>query len=914
MNSKSANFNPERWSKVEQLFDTVADMSPSGRAAYLAKACGTDLELRSYVESLARADIAKDTVIEESIRSVLNLAAPESPSITDVIGERIGPYRIVRVIGSGGMGVVYLADRADDQFRQRVAIKVVRQRLVHPEIGERLISERQILASLDHPNIARLFDGGTMADGTPYLVMEYIEGVPIDDYCDGCRLGINERLALFRTICAAVHYAHQNLVVHRDIKPTNILVTADGTPKLLDFGIAKLLDAGGAATQGLTRDGAVMMTPENAAPEQVLNGTVTTATDIYALGVLLYRLLTGHPPYQVGENPREMALTICEQVPERPSIVVSRDSLAAVPPEINGNKVSPELITRYRNTSLERLRRRLKGDLDNIVLVALRKEPQRRYRSVNEFSEDIRLHLASMPVLAQPDTWRYRSEKFMRRHTVGVAMSGILVTLLVTFGAAMTVQNKRIIEERDTAEEVSAFLEEIFRAPDPGNARGLDITAKEILSMGAKNIRQQLDDRPAIQATLMETMGRVYFNLGEYEPSIAMLEESLSLRQQSLGDDHPDVAASKNALAASLMRTANYERARALLDEALEVNRRKHGKSSAAVASTMFNLAELLHATGELEEAQRFASASIDIYTVQSDRYAVELAEAKNALARILRGKNDLDEAERLQREAIALVERHLGKDHPFIAYYLQNLAVVLQAQGELDAAEAMFYESIAVTRKVLGEEHDTLGGSLVMLGALLHNKGEFDDAEAAFRDALAVHKKVRGTEHPYVAYDMTSLAMLLQDKGRLDESESLLRDALQLYEGSVGRDHQYVASALTELGAVLTEKGLPQDAEPLLIRAIAIRAQDYTSTHPLVAATNTVYGHTLARLGRYDEAERLLIDNLPYLTPATGGTDRRSRRALAWTVSLYEDWEKPEAAERYRQQMPPVSPVASNE
>jgi serine/threonine-protein kinase len=909
MNSKPSDPNPERWARVERLFDEVADMTPSDRAAHLAKACGADTELRTYIESLARSDMAKSSIMQDSIRGVLELAMPETRSITDMVGERIGPYRVVRVIGSGGMGVVYLAERADEQYRQRVAIKVVRQRLVYPEIAERLVGERQILANLDHPNIARLFDGGTTADGTPYLVMEYIDGLPVDDYCDGRRLNINERLALFRTICSAVHYAHQNLVVHRDIKPTNILVTEDGVPKLLDFGIAKLLGAGGAAMDGLTRDGAVMMTPENATPEQVLNGPVTTATDTYALGVLLYRLLTGHPPYQIGDSPREMALAICEQIPERPSIAVARESVAPDPPARNGDNATPELISRYRSTSTEKLKRRLKGDLDNIVLVALRKEPARRYHSVNEFSEDVRLHLASMPVLAQPDSWRYRSEKFLRRHTVGVAMSTIMVALLVAFGVAMTVQNKRIIEERDTAEEVSSFLEEIFRAPDPGNARGLDITAKEILSMGAKNIRQQLDDRPAIQATLMETMGRVYFNLGEYEPSIAMLEESLSLRQQSLGDNHPDVAASKNALAASLIRTADYERARSLLDEALELNRREHGKSSAAVASTMFNLAELLQATGKLDEAQRFASASIDIYAPQSDRYAVELAEAKNALARILRGKNDLGEAERLQREAIALVERRLGKDHPFIAYYLQNLAVVLQAQGELDAAEAMFRESIAVTRKVLGERHDLLGTSLVTLGTLLHNKGEYDDAESAFRDALTVHKEARGAEHPFVAYDMTSLAMLLQDKGLSDQAESLLRDALRLYEASVGPDHQYVASTLTELGAVLTEKGLPQEAEPILLRAVGIRAQDYPATHPLVAATNTVYGHALARLGRYDDAERLLVDSLLYLTPATGGLDRRTRRALAWTVNLYEDWGKPEEADRYRQRILPPDP-----
>ncbi|MEX2124134.1 MAG: serine/threonine-protein kinase [Woeseia sp.] len=720
----SPELNRERWARVEHLFDEVAEMSPTGRAAYLASACGNDLELREYIESLARSDIAKNTIIEDSIRGLLELAVPDLRSNSDVIGERIGPYRVVRAIGSGGMGVVYLAERADEQFRQQVAIKLVRQRLIDPEIEQRLVSERQILANLDHPNIARLFDGGTTTDGTPYLVMEYIDGLPIDDYCDGRRLSIHERLALFRTICSAVHYAHQNLVVHRDIKPTNILVTEDGTPKLLDFGIAKLLDAGGAATDGLTRDGAVMLTPENAAPEQVLNGRITTATDTYALGILLYRLLTGHRPCQVGSNPREMALAICEQIPERASAVVTRRTDTSDSQASGDAPMTPELISRYRSTTLEKLVRRLKGDLDNIVQVALRKEPARRYRSVNEFSEDIRMHLASLPVLARPDSWHYRSGKFVRRHVAGVAMSSMLVALLAAFGVAMVVQNKRIVQERDTAKEVSTFLEEIFMAPDPGNARGLDITAKEILAKGADRISDQLGDRPVIQATLMGTIGRVYFNLGEYEPSIAMLEESLRIRRQALGEQHPDVAAGKNELAVSLIRTADFERARQLLEEALAQNRREYGESSTEAAANLYNLAALHQATGELDEAERFAGSSIAIYAQGGDRYAADLAEAKNALARILHDKNDLDGAETLEREAIALVKTHLGEDHPFMAYYLQNLAVVLQTKGDIDAAEAMLYESIAATRKVLGEEHSLLGGSLVRLGTLLHNKG----------------------------------------------------------------------------------------------------------------------------------------------------------------------------------------------
>ena len=901
---KSRDLDAERWARVERLFDEVADMTPSERTAYLRNVCGNDPELRNYIESLANSDVAKSTFIEDSIRGVLEQAAPQSRALGQLIGERIGPYRIVQVIGSGGMGVVYLAERADEQFRQQVAIKLVRQRLISPEIEERLVSERQILANLDHPNIARLLDGGTTEDGTPYLVMEYIDGLPIDDYCDGRRLSINERLALFRTICSAVHYAHQNLVVHRDIKPTNILVTEDGTPKLLDFGIAKLLDAGGAATAGLTREGAIMMTPENAAPEQVLNGQITTATDTYALGILLYRLLTGQRPCRVTGTPREMILAICEQVPERPSAAIRRQSASSDADTGEDLPVTPELVARYRGTTIDKLERRLKGDLDNILQVALRKEPARRYRSVSEFSDDIRMHLASLPVLARPDSWHYRTGKFVRRHATGVTMSFMLVALLAAFGVAMTVQNKRIALERDTAREVSTFLEEIFMAPDPGNARGLDITAKEILATGADRISSELGERPAIQATLMETIGRVYSNLGEYEPAVDILEESLRIRLQTLGDDHPDVATGKNELAVSLFHTAEYERARHLLEEALDLNRREHGAMSAPVAVNLINLAELHMEIGGLDEAEQFASGSIDIYTAHGDTYPAELAEAKNVLARILLRKNELDEAEKLEREAIALVRTHLGEDHPFIAHYLQNLAVLLQTKGDLDAAEAMFYESIDATRKILGEEHSLLAGSLVRLGTLLHNKEQFDAAETAFRDALAVHAKARGPEHPFVAYDMTSLAMLLQDKGELDEAESLLRDALELYEDSIGPDHQYVASTLTELGAVLTEQDRLLEAETVLLRAIEIRTQDYPDVHPLVAATHIVYGHTVARLGRYAEAERLLVDNYPYLGQPSGELDRRARRALGWTANLYEAWGKPEEAARYRQQI----------
>jgi serine/threonine protein kinase/tetratricopeptide (TPR) repeat protein len=819
-------------------------------------------------------------------------------------GRRIGPYRIVRVIGTGGMGIVYLAERADESFRQQVAIKVVRNRLVDPETEKRLVGERQILASLDHRNIARLLDGGAMADGTPYLVMEYIDGVPIDHFCDSRRLSIDERLELFRRICSAVHYAHQNLVVHRDIKTTNILVTRDGTPKLLDFGIAKLLDPAGMASDGLTRQGVLVMTPENAAPEQVLGGAVTTATDTYALGLLLYRLLCGHPAYRLRGNHREIAETICYEQPQPPSAMVGVYWKEPESRERELEVVRPELVARYRGTTTDKLRRRLQGDLDNIVLTALRKEPARRYRSVHELSEDIRLHQQCLPVRARPDTWRYRSGKFVRRHATGIGMLSAVVALLVAFGLTVMVQNQRIARERDAAMEVAQFLEEIFTAPDPWQARGSDITAREILGRGASRIRTELDDRPGIQAMLMQAIGNAYYGLGDYDPAIEMLEEALRLRRAQLGDASVEAASVKSDLGAVLLRKADYDRARQLLEEALAQARREDGDRAPSVAANLFYLADIARLTGDLAAAEQYASESLAIYQEREQQFPRQLAEAKSALARILRAKGDAHAAERLYREAIAFTRERLGSDHPSLAYPLQNLAVVLREQGRYAEAEAMFHEAIDFARTVFGDEHDLVAGSLVMLGALQRDRGAFDAAEASFREAMALHKSSLGADHPFVAYDMTSMAMLFVDENRLAEAESLLREALSIYEQSLGPEHLYVSSTLTELGILLVEKGEPAEALPLLERALDIIGHTQAPSDFLVAGGNAALGHALARLGRYEEAERLLVDSVPRLLAPEVPSSRRGRLALRWLVELYEAWERPDEASRYREQL----------
>ena len=859
---------PDIWPRIEALFAAASRLDADGRAHYLQTECADDPLLRDYVSSLLAADPAIDATVQHTIAETISRAftATETDSMK---GETIGPYRVERLLGTGGMGVVYLAARADQQFEQQVAIKLGRHRLVDPQTESRLRKERQILADLDHPCIARLFDGGTTDQGVPYLVMEYIDGVRLDTYCDLHRLTVRQRLRLFQEICGAVHYAHQNLIIHRDIKAANILVTADGTPKLLDFGIAKLISPEGRELDNLTREGAAIMTPANAAPEQLLGRPVTTATDVYGLGLLLYRLLCGLRAFEADAlSPREFALMVCEQAPVRPSQRLQQAPAASA-------------IASDRSTTSDRLQRALAGDLDTIVLSALRKDPARRYRSAAALAHDIDLHLRSMPIVARADSWRYRTGKFLRRHVAAVTASVLGLAVLAAFTVLLLIQNRVVIKERDTAREVSQFLEDIFMAQDPAQARGTSITAEELLATGADRIRSDLKDRPEIQATLMATIGRVYFGLGLYDASARMLEQALQLRLVSLGKSHPDVAAVQNDLAESLIRLPDYPRAEALLNEALAINRRHGGDRSPSVAKNLFNLAELHLKTSEHEAAEVFANASVDIYSQYMESHSIELAEAKNMLARILQVRGDLQRTETLLLEAIEIVSASEGPDHPLMAYYLQNLGVLQRSKGDLDAAEATLKRAVDVTRRVLGENHHLLAATLVNQGTLLHAKGDLVNAEIVLRDALDLHRKTRGENHPMVGYDMTVLGMLLHDKSDLAAAEMLLRGALSVYEESLDDNHQYTASALTALGAVLNSQGKLAEARTTLERAMAIRAQDYSSDHELYAATQAEYADTLTRLGLFDEAEPLLRQSLDALRDRPGRGRQRANEAF---------------------------------
>lgn len=417
---------PEKWQRIDQLFDDALELAANERAAFLDATCAEDAELRCDVESLLAATEASGDFIE------LPLMTTDDDEAVSLAGQSLGPYRLLREIGRGGMGVVYLATRADDEYNKQVAIKLIQPGPPNKDLLRRFRRERQILASLDHPNIARLLDGGTTAQGVPYLAMEYIAGTPITQYCDAQKLSITARLKLFRSVCAAVQYAHQNLVIHRDLKPGNILVTADGGVKLLDFGIAKLLDTDSGPVASNTTSGLHVMTPEYASPEQIQGEPITTASDVYALGVVLYELLTGHYPYRFKDRSLpEIIRVICEQEPEPPSRAISRVETHTADNGKSQTIISAETVSRTREGKPERLRARLRGDLNDIALMALRKDPQQRYRSVEQLSEDIRRHLEGQPVLARKATFAYRASKFIRRYKTGVAAAAIILVILL---------------------------------------------------------------------------------------------------------------------------------------------------------------------------------------------------------------------------------------------------------------------------------------------------------------------------------------------------------------------------------------------------------------------------------------------------------------------------------------------------
>ncbi|HEX6199978.1 MAG TPA: serine/threonine-protein kinase, partial [Thermoanaerobaculia bacterium] len=701
----------------------------------------------------------------------------------------------------------------------------------------RFRTERQILAALEHPHIARLLDGGTTDRGLPYLVMEYVDGEPITAYCEARGLPVRERLELFRTVCAAVQVAHQNLVVHRDLKPANILVTADGTPKLLDFGIAKLLNPElSGATVVPTLAGWRPMTPDYASPEQIRGERVTTASDTYSLGVLLYELLTGRSPHDGGptELP-ERARWICDHEPCRPSdAVADRD---------DGG----------------RLRRALAGDLDDIAGKALAREPARRYTSPEQLSEDLARHLAGLPVRARRGTLAYRAGKLLRRHRLTATVVVTLLLSVLAFGTTMGFLAAQLARERDRAElerrraeEVTAFLVGLFQVSDPRRATGQTVTAREILDEGARRLGSELEDQPGVQAELQGTIGTIYRRLGLLDEAAGALDAALEGRRRLLGLEHPKVAESLNELAIVLQDRGELERAEALYREALDMRRRLLGPEHPDVAQSLSDLGGVRWARGDLAAAEGHFRDSLAMRRRLFGAEHPDVAKSLNNLAIVLWAQGRYGQAEDRFREALRLRRRFLGEEHVEVADALNNLAIVIQAQGRDREGETLYREALDMRRRLLGEEHPLVADSLNNVGYALQGMKEYAKAEGYHREALALRRTLLGEGHPAVAQSLFNLGVVAHGLGDLGAAEERHREALALRRRAYGEDHPEVAASLDGLGQVLLDAGRQEEAREALGRALDLRRRKLGVDHPDTERTR----QALARLPEPGEEE----------------------------------------------------------
>jgi serine/threonine-protein kinase len=806
----------------ERFLDGVGEVAPDVRDEVQ--------ELLSAQEKGRSGPPTVTQVLDENATLVSGRArAPESPG--KLSGRRVGAYRLVREIGRGGNGTVYLAARDDDQFRKDVAVKLVHPGTDSGDIIRRFRQERQILASLDHPHIAKLHDGGTTDDGLPYFVMEYVEGDPIDRFCDRGAYPVEKRLELFRQVCSAVHFAHQNLVVHRDLKPANILVTGDGDIKLLDFGIAKVLKPDtDAASSEATRVDARAMTPDYASPEQVTGAPITTASDVYSLGVVLYELLAGCRPYRIQQAElAEIVRVLCHDEPRPPSARVRE-------------REDAEAAALRRSASPERLRRRLQGDLDNVVRMAMQKDPLRRYASVAELSEDLRRHLDGLPVKARPDTFAYRSAKFVRRHWAAAAFSAAFLVFLVGFGAVMTVQSARLARQRNVAEReaakataVTEFLQTTIGSANPAEGIGRDVTVLEALESATRDIDRAFADQPEIAAAVKHTVGSTYLRLGRYDEAEPLLESALEIRRTLFGPDDPSALETLTSLGGVLLFRGDYDAAEEAFREVLEKRRAQLGEHP-EVAASLNNLGLALNYRGRYEEA------------------------------------------EPLYREALALRRKLLGDEHAAVAETMNNLAFLLHDQGDYEGAEELYRSVVALDRKLLGPEHPDLATDLDNFASLLDDKGDYAAAEPLFREALEIRRQALGSDHPDVAKSMNNLATLYENKGDLDTAESLFREAIAHRRRLSDQESPELATNLGNLGRVLFLQQRYPEALAQLVEAQRIYGETVGEDHWLAASSRAVLGRCLARLGRCEEGKRELTFALETLESSLGEDHERTR------------------------------------
>jgi serine/threonine protein kinase/tetratricopeptide (TPR) repeat protein len=822
----------EKINIVKSVFEQALDIDLKERQKFLDDKCGDDKELKKEVLSLLDAHNQTDDFLEIPP----NIKEKKSPTEKDqFIGKHIGNYLIEAEAGVGGMGIVYKGKRDDKEFEHKVAIKILRHQFNSEYIVKRFQNERQTLANLQHPNIARLLDGGTTDEGLPYLVMEYIDGKSLIEYCDEKNLNISQRLEIFRLVCGAVQYAHQNLVVHRDIKPGNVLVNKEGRPKLLDFGIAKLMDEElNENEEGLTKTGMWHLTPEYASPEQIKGESITTRSDIYSLGILLYQLLTGHQAYRITVNsPVAIGKIITnEQVIKPSDKFQSTEEISSSDGTIK--HITPQSISNLRNEKPEKIFQHLKGDIDNIILKAIHKDPDRRYTSAEQFSEDIRRHLIGLPVIARKDTLKYRFSKFVHRHKVGVAISFLFIAFLILSVIVVSWQASVAEEERDRTkiqavkfERVNLFLQGMLSSVDP-NELGRDVKVYDILDKAAKDIKTELKDQPEIEADINRTLGNTYVNLGEYDKAKPHLYNSLSINENLYGSESKQVAQSLHDIGLYYHWIGDYNLADSLYSKALTIYRKVLTEPTLALAENLNDYALIQSDLGAYDKAEKLFKESLVIFqNIGGEKYR-NVAAVMNNLAITLHYKNDLEGAEEYYLKAQKLFIELFGENHPEVGSTYNNLAFVYMDKDDYNRAEEYFYKSYELKLSHKGDDHPDVGLALNNLGVINFKMRDYIEAERYLSDAVGQYRKTYDADHPLIASSHYWLGRVFLETERFDKAEDHLKKSLKIKIKKLPEKNKDIWRSKTELGICLFKKKKYKEAEDLLISSLEFFKTNY--------------------------------------------------------------------------------------
>ncbi len=827
------------WRKALSLFDECVALEGQKLDEKLARLDHTDPESAACLRSLLENDQTGESILEQPVAKLIGDLLPDEKTEGDATGQIIGNFRLLRRIGQGGMGVVYEAERSDGEFDQKVAVKLLRWGPAAEGADARFARERRILARLEHPGIARLLDGGESSEGWPYLVMELVEGEPFDEYCDARRLSIEDRLGLFVDICQVVHYAHRQLVVHRDLKPSNILVDDQGRIRLLDFGIAKLLAE--EEDEGLTEIGQRVMTPDFAAPEQIEGGQITTATDVWTLGLILHELLTGRRPDPANANSEDSA-------PQRPSSAIAARGSTA---DSTGEALSE--VASSRGLSPSKLRRRLRGDLDLIILQALRRRPEERYASANALADDIQRHLDGFPIAARNESLFLRSRAFFRRNRGAVA-AVLAIFIAIVGGFFSTLQQARERgRQAQIAEGVSDFLVELFGGSDPSQALGSDPTALELLDRGAEQLESDTQESSEIHTHLMGEIGRVYFNLGRYQRAAHFAERSLLQSQERYGWDSPKTSGPESLWGACMWKLGRFREAETSLQhalkiqidsaddvapdetlsvlgalysslgrhgeaegihrQALEISRKNFGADSIETATNLQNIATVLWRQERLSEAETFARQALTIRLAITGADSVATASSLQCLGSILRDQEKIAEAEDCFRQAVALRDKIYHGVHPDLAQSLSGLSDVLMTAGRRQESLELAERSVHINREVYGPDHADLAVQLNNLGKRFYQVGEYEKAEDSLREALDIWQRTLPPEHSNITTALSNIGMILMAEGKLTEAEALMRKGIDHEQQKDQPLYGRLCLSLCNLGRILDAQGRKAEA-----------------------------------------------------------------------------------------------------